>query len=75
MNLTLSPETEKRVQEELATGRYQSANLLIEDAVQYFLDRRQASQRRLDALRRIGQAVEDAHLYERVFISGCVGSA
>ena len=70
MNLTLSPETKKRVEEELATGRYQDVNRLIEDAIQYFLDRQQVGQRRLDALRRMGQAVDEADLYERILIPG-----
>ena len=68
MNLTLSPEIEKRVEEELATGRYQDASRLIEDAVQYFLDRQQVNWHRSDALRRIGQAVDEANLYERILM-------
>jgi ABC-type antimicrobial peptide transport system ATPase subunit len=34
------------------------------------LDERQRAQRRLDALRRIGRAVDEAGLYERVLIPG-----
>jgi len=41
---------------------------LIEQAVRHFFDARQRGQQRLDALRRIGQAVGEAGLYERVLI-------
>jgi hypothetical protein len=40
----------------------------VEMAVQYFFDQRQRSEHRLDALRRIGQAVDQAGLYERVLV-------
>jgi Arc/MetJ-type ribon-helix-helix transcriptional regulator len=66
MNVNLSPEIERRVNDELAAGQYRDANQFVEAAVQYFLDQRQRNQHRLDALRRIGQAVDDAGLYERV---------
>ena len=69
MNFTLPPEAKKRVEEELAIGRYQDANRLIEDVVQYFLDRQQVGQCRLDALRRMGQAVDEAGFYERTLMS------
>jgi Arc/MetJ-type ribon-helix-helix transcriptional regulator len=68
MNVNLSPEIEKRVNDELAAGQFQDMNQFVETAVQYFLDQRQRSQHRLDALRRIGQAVDDAGLYERVLM-------
>jgi Arc/MetJ-type ribon-helix-helix transcriptional regulator len=66
MNVNLSPEIERRVNDELAAGQYRDANQFVETAVQYFLDQRRRSQHRLDALRRIGQAVDDAGLYEQV---------
>jgi len=56
MNVNLSPEIEKRVKDELPAGQFQDMNHFVETAVQYFLDQHQRSQRRLDALRRIGQA-------------------
>jgi len=68
MNLDLSPEIEKRVEDELAAGQYRDMSQLVETAVQYFLDQRLHGQRRLRALRRIGQAVDDAGLYERTFV-------
>jgi Arc/MetJ-type ribon-helix-helix transcriptional regulator len=49
---------------------YRDVNEFVEAAVQHFLDQRQRSQRRLEALRRIGQAVDDAGLYERMLAPG-----
>jgi Arc/MetJ-type ribon-helix-helix transcriptional regulator len=68
MNVNLTPETEKRVERELAAGQYRDVSQFVETAVRYFLDQRQRSQQRLQALRRIGQAVDDAGLYECVLV-------
>lgn len=70
MNVTLSADLEKRVEQELAGGRYQTPAQLVEEAVHYFLEQRQRGQQRLDALRRIGRAVDEAGLYERVLVPG-----
>ena len=55
---------------ELVNGHYRSRDELIEQAVRHFFDERQRGQQRLDALRRIGQAVDQAGLYERGLIPG-----
>jgi Arc/MetJ-type ribon-helix-helix transcriptional regulator len=68
MEVTLPADLRRQVEQELASGRYQSRDELIEQAVRHFLDERQRGQRRLDALRRIGQAVDQADLYERVLL-------
>ena len=68
MEVTLPADLSRQVEQELASGRYQSRDELIEQAVRHFLDERQRGQRRLDALRRIGQAVDHAGLYERVVL-------
>ena len=68
MEVTLPADLRKQVEQELDSGRFQSRDELIEQAVRHFLDERQRGQRRLDALRRIGQAVDQAGLYERVLI-------
>lgn len=68
MDVTLSVDLGKQVEQELASGRYHSSDELIEQAVRYFLDDRRRSQRRFDALRRIGQAVDEAGLYERALV-------
>jgi Arc/MetJ-type ribon-helix-helix transcriptional regulator len=68
MNVTLSAELSEQVEQELASGRYQRPDELVEDALRQFLAERQRGQRRLDALRRMGQAVDQAGLYERVLI-------
>jgi putative addiction module CopG family antidote len=69
MNVTLPADLRKQVEQELASGRYQSRDELIEQAVRHFLDERQRGQRRLEALRRIGQSVDKAGLYERTLVS------
>ena len=68
MNVNLSPEIERRVEGELAAGQYRDASQFFETAVQYFLDERQRNRQRVEALRRVGQAVDDAGLYERVLV-------
>jgi Arc/MetJ-type ribon-helix-helix transcriptional regulator len=70
MEVTLSADLRRQVEQELAGGRYRSPDELIEQAVRQFLNDRQRDQRRLGALRRIGQAVDQAGLYERVLIPG-----
>ena len=70
MDVTLPADLRRQVEQELASGRYQSPDELIEHAVRHFLDERQRALRRLDALRRIGRAVDEAGLYERVSIPG-----
>ena len=54
MDVTLPADLRKQVEQELAAGRYQSPDELIEQAVRHFLDERQRGQRRLDALRKLG---------------------
>ena len=70
MDISIPADLRRQVEQELASGRYQSPDELIEQAVRHFLDERQRGQRRLDALRRIGRAVDEAGLYERVSIPG-----
>jgi len=68
MNVILSAGIEERINRELAGGRYRDRNQLIEDALQDFFDRRQRDESRVQALRRIAQAVDDAGLYERALL-------
>jgi Arc/MetJ-type ribon-helix-helix transcriptional regulator len=70
MDVTLPADLKGQIEQELASGRYHSSDDLIEQAVRHFLDERQRAQRRLDALRSIGRAVDEAGLYERVLIPG-----
>jgi Arc/MetJ-type ribon-helix-helix transcriptional regulator len=70
MDVTLPADLTIQVERELANGNYRSRDELIEQAVRHLFDERQRGQRRLDALRRIGQAVDQAGLYEQVPISG-----
>jgi Arc/MetJ-type ribon-helix-helix transcriptional regulator len=66
MDIRLSEDLRSRVEQELASGRYRDSDEFIEEAVRYFLEDRQRGQRRRDALRRIGRAVDEAGLYEKV---------
>ena len=68
MDVTLPADLRRQIEQELASGRYQGPDELFEQAVRHFLDERQRAQRRLDALRRIGQAADQAGLYERASI-------
>lgn len=68
MQFTLPADLTSEVTEELASGRYQSSDDLIAQAVRQFLDERRRGQRRLEALRRIGAQVDRAGLYEGVLV-------
>ena len=68
MDVALPVDLKSRVEQELASGRFQSCDELVEVAVRQFFDERQRGEQRLGALRRIGQAVDHAGLYERVLI-------
>jgi Arc/MetJ-type ribon-helix-helix transcriptional regulator len=70
MDVTLPADLRKQVEQELASGRYQSPDELIEQAVRQFLEDLQRGQRRLDALRRIGEAGDHAGLYEGALVPG-----
>ena len=66
MDVRLPADLRNQIEQELASGNYRSRDELIEHAVRQFFDERQRGQQRLDALQRIGQALDHAGLYERV---------
>ena len=68
MDVTLPADLTKQVEQELSSGHYQSRDELIEQAVRQFFDERDRGHQRLDALRRIGEAVDQAGRYEQVFV-------
>ena len=68
MEVTLPADLTKQVQQELASGTYRTSDELFEQAIRRFLDERHRGQQRIEALRRIGQAVDQAGLYERVLM-------
>jgi Arc/MetJ-type ribon-helix-helix transcriptional regulator len=70
MDVTLPADLTKQVEQELVNGHYRSPDELIEQAVRHFFDERRRGHERLNALRRIGQSVDQAGLYERVSIPG-----
>ena len=67
MSLSLPPELDQRVETEIAFGDFQSSNQLVEEAIRQFLDARRGN-RRIAALDRIAQAVDDAGLSDRVYL-------
>ena len=68
MEETLPADLTKQVVQELANGHFRSGDELVEQAVRQFFDERLCGQQRLDALRRIGQAVDQAGMYEQLLI-------
>lgn len=68
MLITLPDELKDQVQRELSSGRFQNLDELVEQAVREFLRDRQRGERRLAALRRIGQSVDEAGCYDRSYI-------
>lgn len=68
MEVNLPADLAQQLQDEVAAGRYPNVSTLIEQALRRFLSEQQRYTERLEALRRIGQAVDDAHLYERVIL-------
>ena len=65
MNITLSPEVERRVEELVQRGTYPSANALVEDALGAFLDIE--GQEDLDSLRQ-RLAVAEAEIDRGEFV-------
>ena len=70
MGVTLPADLERQVEQEVLSGRYQTSHQLIAEAIRYFFEERDRGRRRLDSLRRIGHAVDEAGLYERVLAPG-----
>ena len=68
MEVTLPADLSMQVEQDVFSGRYETAGELIEEAVRVFLDDRHSGQRGLEALRRIGHAVDQAGLYEPVLL-------
>ena len=68
MDISLPSELTERLQQEVAYGHYPSTNAVIEHAVRRFFEEQHRGADRLEALRRIGAAVDQAGLYERVLL-------
>ena len=68
MEISLPEHLSIQIQQQIAAGRYRTADELMEEAVSLLLDEQARSKRRIESLRRIGQMVDDAGLYERVLI-------
>jgi len=70
MEVTLPADLKNQVDQEIAAGHFNSSDELIERAVRLLLAEEQRAAARIEALRSIGDAVDRAGLYERVFIPG-----
>ncbi len=70
MEVTLPADLKNQVDQEIAAGHFNSPDELIERAVRLFLVEEQRAAARIAALRSIGDAVDRAGLYERVYIPG-----
>jgi Arc/MetJ-type ribon-helix-helix transcriptional regulator len=70
MEVNLPADLTQQLQTEVALGRCASVSALIQEALWRFLSEQQRGMERPEALRalRIGQAVDDAALYERVIL-------
>lgn len=68
MEIDLPTDLAQQLQTEVAAGRFPSASAIIEQALRRFLSEEQRGTKTLQALRRIGQAVDDAHVYERIVL-------
>ena len=68
MDVSLPDDLTKQLQLEVADGHYPSANALIEQAVRRFLDEQRRGTDRLEALRRMGNAVDQAGFYDGVVL-------
>lgn len=51
MNVSLTPELERLVEEKVASGRYKSASEVVRDALRLFDEREREYEARLEALR------------------------
>lgn len=59
MNVSLTPQLEKLIQDKVESGRYHSASEVIRDALRLFEEREMVNQAKLDALRAaINQGLE-----------------
>ncbi len=68
MEVTLPPDLTEQVRQEIASGRYRRPDDLIEIAVRHFLDETRRGHERMEAIRRIGDAVDKARLYEKTLV-------
>jgi predicted transcriptional regulator len=68
MDVTLPADLREQAEQELASGQDRGPDGLVEQAVRQFFGGRERAQRKLEALRRIGHAIDQAGLYEQVLI-------
>lgn len=71
MEITLSPETEKRIIEKIERGEYESADAIVEQAISFFLDYEEDqmdSEEFSDAARGIEQGLQQTERGEGISV-------
>jgi Arc/MetJ-type ribon-helix-helix transcriptional regulator len=68
MEVTLPADLTGELQQRVAAGQYESADALISQAIRQLFDAERRGQARLNALRRVGKAVDEAGLYDRALL-------
>lgn len=68
MEVTLPADLQNQMDLQVATGRFRDTDELLERAIRQFLDEQNRASRRLEALRNLGAAVDQAGLYDRVLL-------
>ncbi|HYZ86326.1 MAG TPA: hypothetical protein VE621_18075 [Bryobacteraceae bacterium] len=68
MEVTLPADLREQVQKEVVEGHFRSTDELIERALRLLFEKQQREEGRREALRRLGQMVDEAGLYEKVLV-------
>ena len=68
MDITVSDALAQRIKRAVASGQYRDASQLAAQAIDRLLDQRQLGLHRVEALRRLGDAVDQAGFYDKVFV-------
>ncbi len=68
MEISLPEHLSIQIEQQIATGRYRTADELMEEAVSLLLDQQASANRRIESWRRIGKMVDDAGLYDKVLL-------
>lgn len=65
MDVTLSVDVTKDIEQVLAKGRHKSPDEVVANAVRYYLDELRRSEEHVEALGRIGDLLDREGLYDR----------
>lgn len=68
MSITLAPELDTQVANEVAAGAFHSPDELVDAALRRYLAELRRGRAQRDALQRLGDLVDEAGLYERTYV-------